>query len=233
MVITFGYERISTDNQKAERQYRQIEEYRPNIKDRNVFNDTLSGKDADRVGYIGLKAAIDATLNVIEDLNLDCCVELVVTELDRLGRSKKQLLEDISYFYNRGIILRVLNIPSSLMEITDSNKEEILKTNKTIFEVYAAIAETELELQKERQKVAIQKAKEEGKYKGRKPIELTNTVISIIEKTFTNELSKGKAAKELNISRPTFNKLVDEYKQKKEEQEFEIELEKRYENKYS
>ena len=48
--------------------------------------------------------------------------------------------------------------------------------DKTIFEVYAAMAETELELQKERQKVGIQIAKEEGKYKGRKPIELTNTV---------------------------------------------------------
>ena len=233
MVITFGYVRISTDNQKAERQYRQIEEYRPNIKNRNIFNDTLSGKDSERVGYIALKAAIDATLNVIEDLNIDCCIELVVTELDRLGRSKKQLLEDILYFYNNGIILRVLNIPSSLIEITDSNKEEILKTNKTIFEVYAAMAETELELQKERQKVGIQIAKEEGKYKGRKPIELTNTVKNIIEKTFSNELSVTNAAKELNISRQTIYKLIDEYKQEKKEKEFEIELEKRYENKYS
>ncbi len=214
MVISYGYVRISTDKQNVERQYRMIEEFRPNIEDKNIYKDVFSGKEADRPGYNALKVAVDTTLNILENLHIDCTIEIIVTELDRLGRSKKQLLEDIYYFHSKGVILRVLNIPSSLIEITENNKEEILKTNKIIFEVYAAIAEAELELQKERQKVGIQIAKEEGKYKGRKPIELTDTVIGIIEKIKSKEFTKAKGCRELNISRPTMDLLIEKYELK-------------------
>lgn len=67
----------------------------------------------------------------------------------------------------------------------------------------------------ERQHEGIEIAKKNGAYKGRKPI---NISIPDFEKHYqkylSREISKSKLAEELNISRPTLNKLIKEYTEK-------------------
>lgn len=212
MYISYAYVRVSTDKQNVERQYKMIKDFRPNLPQRNIFEDIYTGREGERDGYQTLKSKIDTTLNIFEDTYMDCFIELIVTEIDRLGRSKKQLIEDLNYWYRKGVVVRVLSIPSSLIEVnTLEEKVELLKTNKIIFETYASIAEKELELQKERQRVGIQIAKEKGLYKGRKPIELTDTFINIINKVIKKEMTLTSASKELNVSRQTMYKLIERY----------------------
>ena len=62
----------------------------------------------------------------------------------------------------------------------------------------------------ERQREGIAIAKQEGKYKGRKEIKIDNFE-EYYNRYKNRELNKTQLAKELNISRPTLDKLVKEY----------------------
>ena len=65
----------------------------------------------------------------------------------------------------------------------------------------------------ERQREGIAIAKKEGKYKGRKKIEINNFE-QYYNKYKIRELTKVQLARELNISRPTLDKLIKEYENK-------------------
>ena len=64
----------------------------------------------------------------------------------------------------------------------------------------------------ERQREGIAIAKEQGKYKGRKKIEIEN-FDEYYQKYLTRQMKKAEIAKELNISRPTLDKLIAEREQ--------------------
>ena len=74
----------------------------------------------------------------------------------------------------------------------------------------AAINEFERQNLLERQAEGIALAKQKGVYKGRKKIEVKN-----FEKYYQlymqHKMSKSKIARELNISRPTVDRLIDEH----------------------
>lgn len=57
------------------------------------------------------------------------------------------------------------------------------------------------------QRVGIERAKREGKYKGRKPVE-PELFNKYYQKYLNKEISKSKMARELNVSRPTLDKLI-------------------------
>ena len=217
MRISYAYIRVSTEHQKVDRQLKLIKEYRPEIKEQNIFIDKMSGKDADRPNYINLKNTMDIALNTIENLGTQCEIEIIVSELDRLGRNKKQVLEDIEDFRKKGITLRVLNIPTTLAEIDETNKWVMEIANKMIIEVYAAVAEQELITIKERQQAGIEIAKAEGKYKGRKPMELTDTIKEVLDCVIKHRMTVSAAARELDLSRQTIYNLLDKYKELKKE----------------
>ena len=64
----------------------------------------------------------------------------------------------------------------------------------------------------ERQKEGIAIAKREGKYKGRKAVSIPD-FNKHYQRYISREISKSELAKELNISRPTLDKLIKEYQQ--------------------
>ena len=76
-----------------------------------------------------------------------------------------------------------------------------------------AISTFEREVMLERQREGIAIAKAEGKYKGRKKIEITPEFVEAYKKYMNRELTVKDAIKELDIkSRTTWYKLVEEYK---------------------
>ena len=84
-VISFGYVRVSTQEQNLERQYTAIKGYRPEIEDVNIFSDKQSGKEFSREGLNGLKAVITQyRKNFIKE---ELTIEVIIKELDRLGRN--------------------------------------------------------------------------------------------------------------------------------------------------
>ncbi len=83
---------------------------------------------------------------------------VVVTKLDRLARSVVHLGKIIETLEAKGVALRIL----------DLNLDTSTATGELILNVMASVAQFERAMMIERQKEGVQKAKAEGKYKGRK-----------------------------------------------------------------
>lgn len=123
-----------------------------------------------------------------------------IHDFSRLARSTKDLLEIVEFLKQKNITLI-------------SNKESIdssTPTGKLMLTMIGAINEFERQNMLERQREGIQIAKREGKYKGRKAVTIPD-FDSHYARYMNREINKSALAKELNISRPTLDKLMQEY----------------------
>lgn len=148
--MRYAYIRVSTKEQHLDRQIEAIKEYRPD----EVFSDKLSGKNFDRPEYHRLKSLIRRG------------DEIIVKELDRLGRNKDAVKEELKWFKDNGVIVRVLDIPTTMIELP--GQEWIAEmVNNILIEVIAAVAEQERKKIRQRQKEGIACARERGVKFGR------------------------------------------------------------------
>ena len=147
--MRYAYIRVSTKEQHLDRQIEAIKEYWPD----EVFADKLSGKNFDRPEYHRLKSLIRGD-------------EIIVKELDRLGRNKDAVKEELKWFKDNGVIVRVLDIPTTMIELP--GQEWIAEmVNNILIEVIAAVAEQERKKIRQRQKEGIACARERGVKFGR------------------------------------------------------------------
>lgn len=138
-IMRYFYARVSSKDQNLARQLEAAKNYKDDI-DR-VFCDKQSGKNFERKEYEAMKSCIA------------CGDEVVVKELDRLGRNSDMVKEELKWFAEHGVIVRILDIPTTLIEI--EGQEWVIKMiNNVLIEVLSAIAEQE--------RVKIQKRREEG-----------------------------------------------------------------------
>jgi DNA invertase Pin-like site-specific DNA recombinase len=84
---------------------------------------------------------------------------LVVTKLDRLARSMRDLLRIVDLIQARKAGLRILG----------TDIDTISPTGKLMLNMLGSFAEFERQIMLERQRGGIARAKAEGKFKGRKP----------------------------------------------------------------
>lgn len=87
---------------------------------------------------------------------------LVITKLDRLARSVSKALEIVEALDAKGVALRILSLGGDVIDTKSAS-------GKLILTMFAGFAQFERDMMLERQKEGIAKAKDEGKYKGRKP----------------------------------------------------------------
>lgn len=85
--------------------------------------------------------------------------EFVVTRPDRLARNTAELVRIVDELSSRGVRVRLLSM----------NIDTQTSTGKLLLTMMGAVATFEREVMLERQKVAIARAKAEGKFKGRAP----------------------------------------------------------------
>lgn len=138
-----GYARVSTVDQHLDAQLDALAAAGCD----KVFTDKLSGKLASRPQF-------DAALAYLRPGDT-----LVVTKLDRVGRSVKNLIEVAEQLRERGIDLRVL-----LQGIDTSTP-----AGKMMFHMLAAIAEFERDLISERTNEGLAAARARGRTGGRPP----------------------------------------------------------------
>ncbi|MBO5810439.1 MAG: recombinase family protein [Bacteroidales bacterium] len=81
----------------------------------------------------------------------------IVTKIDRLARTVSNLLEITKTLENKNVQLKIL----------DFGLDTHTATGKMMLQVIGAVAEFEREMMLERQRFGIEKAKQEGKFKGR------------------------------------------------------------------
>ena len=164
----FGYCRVSSKDQNLERQIEAVKEfaknnYKVDLTEETLFCDKVSGKNFERPQWIEL-------FKLLREGDV-----LIVKELDRLGRNKDMILEVLTDLKNRGVIVKILDIPTTLIDFcsydNDIAKSMMDMVNNVLIEVLSTIAEQERVKIKKRQEEGIREAKKiEGKYKGRQPI---------------------------------------------------------------
>ena len=141
-----GYARTSTKDQKysLEAQIEQLTQAGCG----KYYQEQVSSVDAKR-------EQLEIVLDFIREGDV-----LVVTKLDRLARSVADTVD----------IQKRLEEKKAGLKILDMQIDTTTPTGKLQFNLFAAIAQFEREVMLERQRIGIEKAKTEGKYKGRKPL---------------------------------------------------------------
>ena len=182
-----GYVRVSTQEQNEARQLEAmakqgVEKY---------FTEKVSGKNTTD------RPELNNMLDFVREGDT-----VIVHDFSRLARSTKDLLEIVDTLNNKGVTLI-------------SNKESVdtsTATGKLMLTMIGAIAEFERQNLLDRQAEGIAIAKREGKYKGRKAIEInTDTFKAQYNRYMNREISKSELARVLKVSRPTLDKMIKEY----------------------
>ena len=179
-----AYVRVSTVEQNEARQLEELKKY--NID--KWFTEKVSGKNMNR-------PELQKMLDYIREGDT-----VYIHDFSRLARSTKDLLEIVEY---------ITEEKKSHLVSSKENLDSSTPTGKLMLTMIAAINEFERENLLERQREGIAIAKEEGKYKGRavKKIDAEHFNKAYADYS-SRKISKTELAKQLNISRPTLDKLL-------------------------
>lgn len=201
-VRNYFYARVSTTNQNENRQLDEIEKLRKNnieIDDRDVYVDKISG-------IIFERPELDALKRSIRENDV-----LYLKSIDRLGRNKTGILEQWSYFTERGVHIVILDMP-----LLDTRKyKEIAGVGELItdlvLQILAWLAEEEKTNINTRQREGIAAAKLRNVKFGRPRIEPGDNFINIYNDWKNKKITARRAMELLNIKANTFYRRVAEY----------------------
>lgn len=206
----YGYHRVSTKEQNLDRGIKGIEDFceQKNYPLQKIFLDKISGKSFDRPRYTVLKE------DVLREGDT-----LILYELDRLGRNKKEIINELRYYEDHDIRVMFLDIPTStidLSEESDSMNKLITDTiNKVVIEIYAMQAETEIQRKEKRQREGIEakKARDEWDDYGRHRVMSPEEFAKQYNKVIRGEIGSLELMRQLKMKKSTYFKYVSEYKQ--------------------
>ena len=194
---TFGYCRVSSTDQKEDRQLEAMLDL--GINERDIFVDKCSGKNFDRPQYQALKVQLREG-----DI-------LVIKSIDRLGRNYKQICEEW-----REITREIkANIKVLDMPVLDTTKTEGLigeVISDIVLQLLSYVAEQERVFIKQRQAEGIKLAKEKGKRLGKPPIEYPENWDNVYKVWKSGVITAREAMKQLNLKSTSFYKLAKKYK---------------------
>ena len=192
--MIFAYIRVSTKQQKIDRQYEEIKEL--GVDDKHIYIDKESGKDFDRTNYQKLIRKIKK-----DDL-------LIIKSIDRLGRNYHMILDEWARITKTiGADIKVIDMP--LLDTRIEGRNLVGKfISDIVLQVLSFVAENERANIKQRQAEGIRIAKEKGVKFGRPNKILPSNTDEILSKYINHEINNIEAAKIIGVSRGTFFRLV-------------------------
>ena len=205
----YGYHRTSTREQHLDRGIAEITAYckQNQLELERIFTDQQTGKNFNRPRYKVLK----------EDV-LRSGDELIITEVDRLGRNKRDTLKELQYFRDHNIRVKILELPTTLMDISklDNTMAQMLMetVNNMLIELYAAMAQAEIEKKEKRQREGIEAKKARGDWDdyGRpSAIDIEDFKIHY-QKFIDGQMRPTELMKQLGISKSTYYRYVERIK---------------------
>jgi DNA invertase Pin-like site-specific DNA recombinase len=159
------------------------------VKPRNLYEDQASGKKDDRPG-------LNACLKSLREGDT-----LIVWKLDRLGRSLRHLVNTVHDLMERGVGFRVLTGQGTNIDTTTPS-------GRLVFGIFAALAEFERELIRERTVAGLSSARARGRYGGR-PYTMTPAKLRLAQAAMAKRDTRvGDLCKELGITRQTLYRFV-------------------------
>lgn len=220
-----GYHRTSTNQQHLDRGIDEITKYclNNNINLKKIYTDQISGTSFDRPRYTVLKE------DVLEPGDV-----LIITEIDRLGRSKKDTLNELKYYSEHNIRVMILELPTTLIDLNKMENKMaamMMETiNNMLIEMYASFAQAENEKRKKRQEEGIIAKKERGEWEnyGRPHIMSQEFFASEYNEVIKGNIKPSELIKKLGIKKSTFytyrkNYLeINQLKQTKEYKKIEV-----------
>jgi len=208
-VTVARYHRVSTEHQSLGRQTSATEKYvAKNFEGADVrtFADADTGTDTDRGDYQRL-------MDAAETGEIDA---VVVKDMSRVARSVRDLMRTVDRLREAGVELHFIDDPIEVRPDDDDPTQDLM------LQVLAAVAEFEAKITQQRVREGIAARRENDDYHhGPAPlgfekddgelIEATEyrRVCAVLEMVQADELSKRKAAKRLDTSRPTINRSLD------------------------
>lgn len=181
-MAVYGYARVSTTEQDLAIQREALEMHGCEvIRAEKVSGNSREGRDE-----------LDTLLQFLRKGDT-----LVVTRVDRLARSIKDLQDIVHELKAKGVALKA----------TEQPIDTATAAGKAFLDMLGVFAEFETNLRRERQMDGIAKAKARGVYKGRKPAIDPNEV-----KRLRDEEGMGATAiaKQLGIGRTSVYRVLDE-----------------------
>jgi len=181
---TIGYARVSTAEQNADGQH-----------------DALTAAGCDRTfteiasGKLARRPQLDAALDYARPGDV-----LVVTKLDRLGRSVAHLVELAADLGRRGLDLRVLH----------QGIDTTTPGGRLTFHILASIAEFERDLISERTREGLAAARARGRKGGRRPVLSAAKVEHARKLRDGGEHTKTQIADLVGCSRATLYRVLDD-----------------------
>ena len=179
-----GYARVSTRQQSTDRQQADI--LASGVRRDDLYVDHgISGARASRPQF-------DRALDALHDGDT-----LVITTLDRLGRSTQNMLAFAEELRGRGAGLRVLNLGGG-------DVDTATPMGSMLFTIMAALGQMEHEIKRERVVDSIAKRREAGKDLGGRPQLISDSQIRSALSLIEGGTPAAQVARDLNMSRATF-----------------------------
>lgn len=193
--MVYGYARVSTKEQKEDRQIIALKEY--GIKKCNIYSEKQSGKDFDRGEY----------QNLLKKLKHGDV--LVVKSIDRLGRNYREVIKQwqfITQDINADII--VLDMPI----LNTTQHKDLIGTliSDIVLQLLSYVAESERINIKQRQAEGIAIAKEKGIQFGRPRKYNAVDYISIYLMFIHKEITQKQAMEMIGCCESTYYRIVNE-----------------------
>ncbi|HCN39866.1 recombinase family protein [Rothia sp. (in: high G+C Gram-positive bacteria)] len=190
MTKLIGYARVSTKAQDADRQIQDL--LAAGVRRDDLYTDHgLSGALAKR-------PALDKALTALHPGDT-----LVITTLDRLGRSTQKMLELAEELRDRNIGLRVLNLGGGDVDTKTP-------MGAMVFTVMAALAQMELEIKRERINDSVTKRRTTGGDLGGRRPTFTESQIRTAAKLIQAGGPATQVAKDMGMSRATLYRRIKE-----------------------
>ena len=191
----YGYARVSTREQHLDRQLKALADF--GVDERDIVTDKESGKSLEREGYQMLKN------HLLREGDT-----LVVMSLDRLSRNKAHIKTELEYFKEHRIRVKILDIPTTLIELPEEQDWIFDMINNILIEVLASIAEQERLRTLQRQAQGIAAAKEKGKHLGRPKLIIPQGWDEAYNLWKSGEITAVEAMRRSGVKKSSFYKLV-------------------------
>ena len=150
-----------------------------------IFIDRQSGKDTSR-------PELKRMMDFVREGDI-----VIVESISRFARNTRDLLELVEQLTEK--------------KVEFISKKEALDTStprgRFVLTIFGAVAQLEREYLLQRQKEGIAIAKQEGKYKGRKPVERPELNV-VVASWKRGEITAVEAMRRLKVSKTTFYRIV-------------------------
>jgi DNA invertase Pin-like site-specific DNA recombinase len=177
----YGYARVSTLDQSTSIQYEALEAANCD----RIYEEKASGTS------LKGRSELSRVLEVLREGDT-----LVVTRIDRLARSMKDLQDIVHDLKSKGVFL----------EATEQPIDTSTAAGKAFLDMLGVFAEFETNLRKERQLEGIAKAKAKGIYKGGTP--LSDDKIKLVQDLYRDGLKPAQIVRDTGVGKTSVFKII-------------------------